>query len=105
MSFERRKAPRFPREGKVVVRPAEGGPVSALAVNISSCGLLVHLDRAIPLRPGDAVTVEVELPADAPDAFSAWGVGRVVWLEGNESAIELRGGSFLDPESEPGEAS
>jgi PilZ domain len=104
-SAERRKETRYPVEAKVLVRMANGETVHATAVNISSSGMrLLCPNRCCPLTPGEAVTVDVELP-DRPDQpFSSWGLGRVAHVDGGDAGIQLYGGHFepLPPkEDEP----
>ena len=53
--------------------------------------------RARPLRLGDEVTVEVELPDDPDKALSVWGLAKVVRVDGPQSAIQLSAGNFVLP--------
>jgi hypothetical protein len=94
IDVERRKSPRYPIEARVVIHQGTGEPVSGAAVDISSSGMLVHLDRPIPFHLGEEVTVEVELPPHSGKPFSPWGIGRVVRLDGERSAIQLCAGTF-----------
>ena len=93
-NVERRKAPRYPIQARVVIHRHAGGPISATAVDISSSGMLVRLDQPMPFCLDEAVEVELELPAASDQPFSHWGMGRVVRLDGERSAIELRAGKF-----------
>ena len=92
---ERRRAPRYPLEARVVLHREGAEPVYGQAVNISSSGMLVHLAAPVAFAPGDAVTVELELPPNFDKPFSRWGIGSVVRVDEQQSAIELRAGSFI----------
>jgi len=95
IDVERRKSPRYPIQARVVIYKRAGEPVSGAAVDIGSSGMLVHLDRPIPFYLGEDVTVEVELPPHSDKPFSPWGIGRVVRLDGERSAIQLCAGTFI----------
>ena len=92
--MERRAAERHQIETKVIIHKAHGEPVSATAVDISSSGMFVRLERPDSFHLHETVTVEVELRDHADKPFSPWGIGRVVRLEGKRVAIKLAGGSF-----------
>jgi c-di-GMP-binding flagellar brake protein YcgR len=96
MNMERRKAQRYAIHTKVMIHREHGEPISAVATDISSAGMLVHPDQPAPFRLGETVTVEVELPDDSDQPFSPWGVGRIVRLDGEHSAIQLSAGCFRD---------
>jgi c-di-GMP-binding flagellar brake protein YcgR len=96
---DRRRAPRFPIEARVTVEKASGESFSAAAVNISSSGMLLRMEPPFPLELDDEVTVEIELPDDPEKAFSAWGLGKVVRMDRESSAIELSAGEFYSAES------
>lgn len=91
---ERRKSPRYPIEARVILYRQQGEPISANAVDMSSSGMLVRVDRSMPFSVGDEVTVEVDLPPGFDEPLSRWGIGTVVRLDGEHSAIHLRAGSF-----------
>jgi PilZ domain-containing protein len=101
-NMERRKAQRYAIRTKVVIRREHGEPISAVATDISSSGMLVHPDPPAPFHLGEAVTVEVELPEDSDQPFSPWGIGRIVRLDGEKSAIQLSAGCFCDDADAPG---
>jgi PilZ domain len=93
---ERRTAVRYPVEAQVIVRRSSGDTVHATAVNISSSGMRLHLDRPCPLSLDEEVTVQVALPEYPDKPFSAWGVGRVAYVDGSGAGIQLYAGHF-DP--------
>jgi len=92
--FERRATPRYTIPARVLLVPENGPRIPALAVNISSSGMLVHPDRPFRVSPGESITVEVELPGGCDKALSTWGIGIVVRVDENGTAIHLRAGSF-----------
>jgi len=94
MFVERRKAPRYRINARVVIRNERGDPVPAVVVDISSSGMLVHLDWPNPFQIGEAVTLEVALPHGVDAPLSPWAIGSVVRLDGERSAIHLHAGSF-----------
>ncbi|HTW65964.1 MAG TPA: PilZ domain-containing protein [Bryobacteraceae bacterium] len=95
--IERRREQRYPIEAQVIVRRQNGEVLSAQAVDISASGMRVYVPPAsCPLTLDEEVTVEVEL-RDRPDKpFSAWGLGRVVYIDDSGTGIQLYGGHF-DP--------
>ncbi len=93
---ERRKAPRYPIHTRVIIRRECGEPIPGVADDISTSGMLVHMDQPASFRLGEDVTVEVELPDDSDLAFSRWGIGRVVRVDREHSAIQLTAGSFQE---------
>jgi len=96
-SLERRKEARYPAKAKVLVRKVNGETVHATAVEISSSGMrLLCLDPSCPLASGEEVTVDVELPERPDKPFSAWGSGKVAYIDGGGTGIQLCGGHF-DP--------
>jgi len=94
MLAERRRAPRYRINTRVIIRNERGEPIPAVVVDISSSGMLVHLDRPNPFQIGEAVTVEVALPHRVDAPLSPWAIGSVVRLDGERSAIQLHAGSF-----------
>lgn len=96
INADRRKAPRYPIHTKVMLRSEHGEPIPGVADDISTSGMLVHMDQPAPFHLGEEVTVEVELPDDSDRAFSPWGIGRVVRVDGERSAIQLAAGSFQE---------
>jgi len=86
---ERRRASRYAIEAWATVQNAQGEIFSATVIDISSSGILLHVGEPAPLRLGDEVTVEVELPDDLDKALSVWGLAKVVRLDGLRSAIQL----------------
>lgn len=81
---------------RVSIRKASGETIFATAVNISSSGMLLHLEPASPLQLGEEVTVEVALAEEPEQPLSTWGLATVVRLDGLQSAIQLSAGSFSD---------
>jgi hypothetical protein len=86
---ERKTAQRYPTDAKVIIHRQRGTSIFAVAVDISSSGMFVHLDRPRPFRPGETVTVDVELPPDSGQLFSTWGTGTVERLDGERCAIQI----------------
>jgi len=91
---ERRKEPRYPIEAKALVRRKSGETIHATAVDISSSGMLLHIEPPFLLNLEEEVTVEVELPQDPDKPFSSWGVGRVAHIDGHRTGIQLCAGNF-----------
>jgi hypothetical protein len=91
---DRRKEIRYPLAAKVILRTKSGEVLEASAVDISSSGMRLRFGKPCPLTRGQEITVEVELP-DYPDkSFSAWGVGRIAYVDSDGAGIQLLGGSF-----------
>jgi hypothetical protein len=93
---ERRRALRYPIEARVIVSKTDGETVLANCVNVSSSGILIEVEQPSRFQIGEEVTVELDLPNDADKALSVWGVGRVVRVDAQQSAIQLDAGSFHD---------
>ena len=94
---DRRKEIRYPLEAQVIVRTHNGTAIHATAVDISSSGMRLRFSEPSPLRQGEEITVEVALP-DYPDkSFSAWGVGRIAYVDDRGAGIQLLGGQFDAP--------
>jgi hypothetical protein len=91
---ERRRAERYPIKADVSVHTSGGETLTATAVDISSSGMLLKLVEPFPFQLGDEVSVDVDLPNDPEKAFSAWGLARVVRVDGTHSAVQLAAGSF-----------
>ena len=91
---ERRAAPRYPMEVKASVRKKTGEIVIATAADISSKGMLLHVDEPSCFQYGEEVTVEIELAGLADQPFSDWGEARVVRVDGCHFGIELKAGTF-----------
>lgn len=91
---DRRKETRYPLEAHVIVQTKNGAAIHATAVDISSSGMRLRFGEPCALARGEEITVEVELP-DYPDkSFSAWGVGRIAYVDGNGAGVQLLGGKF-----------
>jgi hypothetical protein len=91
---ERRKEPRYPIEARVLVHKNSGQTIPATAANISGNGMLLHVDEPSQFRILEELSVEIELPDDPCKPFSAWGIAKVVRINGRHFGIELRGGTF-----------
>jgi len=91
---ERRKEARYPIEAEVLVHTASGQSIPANATNISSFGMLLHIQLPSALAVNDEVTVEIRLPEDVGKAFSAWGVARIAHINGSQVGVQLFGGTF-----------
>jgi len=93
---DRRREPRFEIGAQAVVwRPNENEKYRAVTLNISGGGLLLQLNSH-PFEVGDEVTCEIELAEPQEHPFASWGVGQVVWVDQNNTAIELKSGIFFD---------
>ncbi len=90
---ERRRAPRYGMEARVTIHKASGEIVSATSVNISSSGVLLKVSPD-GFKIGEEVTIELDLPNEPEKALAVWGVGRVVRVDSEGSAIQLDAGSF-----------
>lgn len=96
---DRRREPRVEAEVQALLHTANGGETyRATTVNISSGGLLLKTSQPHPFKVGDDVVCELRLPNSAEQAFSCWGVGRVVRASKEDAALELKAGVF-PPES------
>ena len=91
---DRRKEVRYPVQAQVIVRTKDGAAVHATALDISSSGMRLRFAGLCPLARGEEITVEVELPEWPDKSFSAWGVGRIAYVDGNGAGIQLLGGQF-----------
>ena len=104
---DRRREPRYPIEAKVLVRRQNGEMIPAQAVDISASGMRLYLrQEPCPLVLDEEVTVEVELRERPDKPFSAWGLGRVAYVDGAGAGIQLYGGHFdrlpVRPKDDPG---
>jgi hypothetical protein len=102
-NIERRRAERYPAEAKVVIRKENGEPISAVALDISSSGMLVHLDEPMTFHPGAEVGVEVESYPYPGKPFSPWGIATVIRVDDKRFGVQLRAGSFHQSAEEPEE--
>ncbi len=94
--IERRKETRYPVQAKAIVQKKNGETIVATAVDISSSGMRLRFDRRCPLQVDEEVTVDVELRERPNQPFSAWGLGRVAYINERGVGIQLLGGQF-DP--------
>lgn len=93
--LERRKERRYPIEANVLVRKETGETIRATAVDISSSGMRLQIDREpFPLNLNERVTLEIELPEFAEKPFSSWGIGRVAHIGGATAGVQLFAGEF-----------
>jgi len=93
---DRRREPRFDIGAHANVwRLNESDKYPAVTLNISGAGLLLQVNSN-PFAVGDQVTCEIELAEPHEHPFASWGVGRVVWVDENNTAIELTTGVFFD---------
>jgi c-di-GMP-binding flagellar brake protein YcgR len=91
---ERRREVRYQLQAEVIVKRSSGESLRAAAEDISSSGMRLRFVGLCPLGMDEQITLEVRLP-DCPDKpFSAWGIGRVVYIRGGEAGIQLFGGHF-----------
>jgi hypothetical protein len=95
---ERRKEARYPIEAEANVHTSNGQSIPANATNISSFGMLLHIEQPTELSLNDEVTVEIKLPDDPGKPFSSWGVARVARIDGSYFGIQLYGGTFDSPD-------
>jgi len=93
---DRRREQRFEIGAHAVVRRLnDSDKYPAVTLNISGGGLLLQMNSN-PFTVGDEVTCEIELAEPQEHPFANWGVGRVVWVNQNTTAIELQSGIFFD---------
>jgi len=92
--IEKRRAPRFPIPVPAIVRDASGQTARATVVNISSSGILVKVEEPLAFAPADEVMIEVDLPDDPEKPLPAWGIAKVVRVEGSRIAVELTSAGF-----------
>jgi len=104
-SLERRKELRYPLTAHVILSKENGERIAATAVDISSSGMQLRLDRPAALEADEVVTVEVELPDRPERPFSSWGIGRIAHLDSSRMGIELAGGCFAGQDEEPVDSS
>jgi len=90
----RRLAERFSITTAVILYKRHGEGIPANAVNISSSGMLVRLERSVPFEVDEEVAVETALTGHSDKPFSPWGIGRVVRVDTEHCAVQLRAGSF-----------
>ena len=95
---ERRRAARYPIRVAVTVTN-NSGTIRANADNISTSGMLLRVEQPTAFRIGEEVSVEVELPDNPGEPFSAWGLARVVRIEDGGFGVQLLAGTF-DPGSD-----
>jgi len=91
---ERRKEVRYPVQAKAVIRKKSGQAVPATAVDLSSSGARLLIDPPGRLEVGEDVTIEVELSEDRDQPLFVWAAGKVVYIRGSASGIQLHGGHF-----------
>lgn len=91
---DRRKAQRYPIQADAIVHTSNGRTIPARATNISSYGMLLHIEQSSALAVDEQVTVEIELPNDPEKTFSSWGVARVVRIDGSNLGVQLYAGTF-----------
>jgi hypothetical protein len=91
---DRRKETRFPIQADAIVHTSSGKTIPATATNISSFGMLLHIEAPSILILDEQVTVEIELPDEPDKPFSSWGVARVARVDGDHFGVQLYGGTF-----------
>lgn len=92
---DRRWEPRFEIGAHAKIwRLNEHDKYPAVMLNISGGGLLLQVDSN-PFAIGDEVTCEIELAEPHDQPFANWGVGRVVRVDRNNTAIKLSSGVFF----------
>lgn len=91
---DRRNEARFPIQAGAIVHTSSGKAIPATATNISSFGMLLHIEQPSTLALDEQVTVDIELPDDPGKPFSSWGVARVARIDGAHFGVQLYGGTF-----------
>jgi len=91
---ERRRETRYPAQAKVIVHRESGDSIEATAANLSSGGMLLHVEPPAELSLGEAVTVDVELPDEPDKPFTAWGLAKIVRSDGCYFGLLLCAGTF-----------
>jgi hypothetical protein len=92
---ERRAEMRWPIEAKAIVHKNNGESISAVGANISGAGMLLHVEQVSKFSVGEEVTVEVELKDNPDRPFSAWGLARIVSIDGGHFGLRLCAGIFV----------
>ncbi len=100
---ERRTEPRHLVTAKVTVLRSGGASIAADALNISASGMLLTVGEEADLRVGEEVTFEMELQDDPEQAFSKWGVAKIVRRAGSNLGIHLCAGTFELERNPPAE--
>jgi hypothetical protein len=98
---EKRRAPRFPIPAPATVRNGNGQQVAGSVVNVSSSGILVDLAELLDIAHGDEVMVHIDCPAEPDFPLPAWGMAKVVRMDGARLALELFMAGFHPLPEEP----
>jgi c-di-GMP-binding flagellar brake protein YcgR len=92
--MNRRKEVRYPIEADVIVSKNSGHTIHATAADISSGGMLLHVEQPSDFSVDEMVTVEVWLPDEPGKPFAEWGLAKVVRKDGCRFGIQLCAGVF-----------
>ena len=91
---ERRKETRYPIEANALIHKNCGEAILATATNVSSAGMLLHIEQPANLNLDEQVTVDVKLIGYPNQPFSSWGAARVAHIDDGYFGIQLLGGLF-----------
>ena len=95
---DRRREVRHPIQTNSVLQPqSHHVSLPATTVNVSGAGALLQLSDPALIRPGDEVTCQLDIPANADAILPCWGIGNVVRVENGRAAVELSVGLFNRP--------
>ncbi len=72
-----------------VHRPANGDTITATAVRITNDGVILQFEKACALKLGEEVICEIVLQNQQRKAVPSWGLGRVVHIENDRTALEF----------------
>lgn len=94
--IEKRRAPRFSVQASATLRDANGRSSRATVVDISSSGIAAEMQEPLRLSPGDSVMIDVTIESAAPENYPlpAWGVAKVVRVEGARVSVEFTSAGF-----------
>ena len=99
---DRRRAPRHPLQAASILHPLnDSSGLPATTVNVSSSGVLLNHGTEISSHPGDDVACELQLPPSADPDLPCWGIGRIVRVEGSQSAVQFDAGLYGPANDEP----
>ncbi len=93
--IDRRRSTRYPIETDAIVQAEKmGEPRTAKTVNVSTGGVLLRPNTKWNLAVGDEVSCDIDLHDDPEKALPFWGVGNVVRVDQDSTAIELKAAAF-----------
>jgi hypothetical protein len=91
---EQRNEARYPLEAEALIHTRCGPAIPATATNISSAGMLLHIEQPANLTIDEQVTVDVKSIGYPDQPFSSWGMAKVAHMDDSYFGIQLLGGLF-----------